>query len=90
MLRLGLSTIQEKTDAIRDMVFLRNLRKLEYRISLFSYYRRFVRGYTTIVKPLVEIKTRGFRDSPSNKGGSRRRYTVQTEFDNLLTEYVYA
>ena len=74
--RLGLSTVKEKTEAIRAMVFPETLMQLEYALGFFGYYRQFVPHYSHIAKPLIQLKTRGFKDEPSKRGYGRKRYAM--------------
>lgn len=50
--RLGLSTVEEKTEAIRALKFLTTLKQLEYGLGFFGYYRKFVSHFATIFRPL--------------------------------------
>jgi len=69
--RLGLSTVQEKTEAICNLIFLVIVKQLEYAEGLFGYYRKFVDHYADVSLPLVQLKTRCLKDAP-RKGGYER------------------
>ena len=71
--RLGVSTMEEKVDAVRKMSFPRNLRELETGLGFFGYYRKFVKDYAAIARPLIKLKTEGFKGSP-NKGKPRQNH----------------
>lgn len=49
--RLGLSTLEDKTKAIRDLKFSRKLRELETGLGFFGYYRRYVVWYVRLALP---------------------------------------
>ena len=65
--------MEAKVDAVRKMAFPRNLRELETGLGFFGYYRKFVKNYTAIARPLIRLKTEGFKRSP-NKGRPRLYY----------------
>ena len=71
--RLGLSTVREKTDAIRQLAYPTDLRQLEIGLGFFGYYRKFVPGYSDIAQPLLRLKTEGFKGGPM-KGRARQNY----------------
>ena len=73
MSRLGLSTRDEKVDAVRRMAFPKTLRELETGLGFFGYYRKFVRNYVATARPLIRLKTEGFKGSP-NKGRPRQNH----------------
>lgn len=62
--RLGLSTTEEKTEAIRNLLMPSNLQDLEHGSGLMGYYRDFVPDYAILADPLNELKTLGFKGSP--------------------------
>ena len=63
--RLGLSTVEEKTEAIQNLDYPRNLRDLETGLGFFGYYRKFVLHYSAIAQSLLDLKMTGFKTSPS-------------------------
>jgi hypothetical protein len=75
--RLGLSTLRDKTEAIRTMSLPKNLRQLETALGFFGYYRKFVPGFAALASPLVKLKTRGFRNGPV-EGNPRKRHATNT------------
>ena len=83
--RLGLSTLEEKTKAIRELQFPRNLRELDHGLGFFGYYRRFVEWYAWIEKPLHRLKTRGFKGAPT-KGSARLRWAIRTRLGDPIDE----
>lgn len=83
--RLGLGTVQEKTDAIRQLLFPENLALLEVAIGLFNYYRKFVEWFAAICLSLTNLKTKGFKDAPI-KGYGREKHAQNTLLRNLATE----
>lgn len=62
--RFGLSTTEEKTEAIRHLEMPKTLQQLEMGMGLMGYYRDFVPDYAIITNPLNELKTIGFKGSP--------------------------
>ena len=69
--RLGLSTMDEKVEKVRTIKFPESLQQLENGLGFFGYYRKFVKNYAGIVRPLQVLKTRGFKGSPPDKKGRR-------------------
>lgn len=64
--RLGLSTTDEKTEAIRNLAMPTSLQDLETGLGLMGYYQEFVPDYAIIARPLNELKTLGFKGSPKS------------------------
>ena len=62
--RLGLSTVREKTDAIREMDYPTTLNQLEIGLGFFGYYRKFVPHFAAIAQPLLDVKKTGFKNAP--------------------------
>jgi hypothetical protein len=61
---LGLSTVQEKVEVVRNLVFPTTLKQLEHALGFFGYYHKFVKDYASVVEPLVKVKKKGFRQAP--------------------------
>lgn len=78
---LGLSTIEEKVEAIRALKFPKTLKDLESSTGFFNYYRKFVPFYSTITRPLNIIKTRGFKGALITRlGRDKRALKLVNEF----------
>ncbi len=58
------SSLEERVEAIRNLMFRTNLRELDVGWSFFGYYRRIVEWYDFIEKILVKFKTKAFKDVP--------------------------
>lgn len=52
----GISTLEEKVQAVKDWPTPTTLRELKSFIGLASYYRRFVRGFSCIATPLFRLQ----------------------------------
>jgi hypothetical protein len=50
--RLGLSTMEEKVEAVQALKFPETLQELEYGLGFFGYYRKFVQHFASISRPL--------------------------------------
>lgn len=85
--RLGISTAQDKVEAIREMKFPTTLSGLEVGIGFFGYYRSYVPHFAAIVDPLHRLKTVGFRNGPL-KGRPRKKHADGTDprANNRLAE----
>ena len=55
--RFGLSTLEQKVEAISKLQFPANLRELEFFLGLTGWYRHFVARYPALVDPLQKLKT---------------------------------
>ena len=77
---LGLSTIKEKTEAIRNLDYPETLRQLDTGLGFFGYYRKFVPHYAAISKPLLDLKTKKFKGRPG-KGKARRSHAEGTRLE---------
>jgi hypothetical protein len=77
VLRLGLSITKEKTAVIRALKYPSDLHELELSIGFFDFYRKFVKSYAHVVRPLKNFKKRLFRRTPI-KGQPRRTYAEKT------------
>ncbi|KAL0160010.1 hypothetical protein M9458_043735, partial [Cirrhinus mrigala] len=72
--RNGVQTDPEKTAALKTWPIPKSLRELRSFLGFAGYYRRFVKGYSNIVKPLHEL-TSGY--PPSQK---RAKVTKRPEY----------
>lgn len=82
--RLGLSTTEEKTEAIRNLAIPGNLQLLEIGLGLMGYYREYVADFAIIADPLNEMKTLGFKDGP-RAGQPRLTWARKFEFPPKVT-----
>jgi hypothetical protein len=73
--RFGLSTLEQKTEAISKLEFPQTLQQLDYFLGLAGWYRQFVARFAALSKPLQELKTKMFHNSPARKGRSRKAFT---------------
>src|SRR5205814_1265745 len=71
---LGLSTTQDKIEAIAKLDFPKNLKDLETYLGLTGWLRQYVPYYAYIAEPLQQRKTLLSRSAPP-KGGPRTRYS---------------
>lgn len=85
---LGLSTHQDKVQAILNLQFPDTLYKLEHYIRLTGWQRHYIPYYAQIIEPLQTRKVALLKDAPVKKG-PRRRFTTKTavgETRNLESE----
>ncbi|KAK7992138.1 hypothetical protein PG988_000932 [Apiospora saccharicola] len=62
--RLGLSTLDEKVEAISKLAMPRNLQELESGLGLMGYYRSFIHNFAILSAPLQDLKSLGFKGAP--------------------------
>lgn len=77
----GVETDPEKTQALKTWPRPNNLKDLRSFLGFSGYYRRFIEGYSKIVRPLNEL-TRGY--PPLRKGEKAKPVTNQTYFNPKL------
>ena len=77
--RLNLNTIEKKTKTINNFKFSRSLKKLEIKLKIFDYYRKFVSWYATIEKSLLDLKIQDFKNNLLKKN-FRIQWTLNTKF----------
>ena len=57
----GVSINPEKTEAITKMVRPHNKKTLKSALGMFSFYRKFIKGYADIARPLTQLLTKEAR-----------------------------
>ena len=68
--RVGIHTSPDKVAAIRDMAAPTNVRLIRTFLGLAGYYRRFIKDYATIARPLSELTK---KDHPFAWGDRQQR-----------------
>ena len=53
--REGIRTDPEKIEKMVNIGPHKNLKELRLRLSLFSFYRQYIKGFLTIIKPMYEL-----------------------------------
>ncbi|RXN03980.1 Retrovirus-related Pol polyprotein from transposon 412 [Labeo rohita] len=76
----GVETDPEKIQALKTWPRPKNLKELRSFLGFSGYYRRFIKGYSSIVRPLNDL-TRGY---PPLRKKSKSKDTDQTYFDPKL------
>ena len=76
VLRLKLNTMKKKIKIIKKMKFFRNLRELKVELNFFDYYCTFVNHYIAIIRSLVKLKIKDFKDS-SIKNRSKKKHAIR-------------
>ena len=79
--RFGLSTLEQKVEAIAKLRFPASLRELEYFLGLTGWYRHFVARYAALIDPLQKLKTRMLKKAPK-KGRERETFSRSTKIVN--------
>lgn len=75
----GVQTDPEKVKALKTCPIPTNLKELQSFLGFAGYYRRFIQGYSTIVKPLNEL-TSGY--PPLRKLNKRQKINPGSEYRN--------
>jgi len=78
--RLGLTTLEKKSTAVKRFAYLKNLAEFESDLEFFNYYRKFIDYYIYIAEPLEELKARLLYKAPV-KGRKRKMY-IKNVFAN--------
>ena len=76
---LGLSTAEEKLEAISKLQFPLTLSALETYLGLTGYLRNYIPPYAQVCQPLQDRKTSLLKKSPLAKGNPRRAYARRTQ-----------
>ena len=81
----GISTDPEKIQAVRDWVQPKTVRDLRSFLAFVSYYRRFVKGFSQIAKPLHQLVTECGQGKGKSKSTLAGHWTprCQDAFDQL-------
>ncbi len=95
----GVETDPEKIEAIKTWPCPKNLKELRSFLGFSGYYRRFIKDYAQIVKPLNELtfgypplrkskkpRNEGQCHNPKEQFGSRWTSSCQTAFETLITK----
>ena len=80
--KLSLNIIEEKIHVIRQMNFFINFKKLKIKLNFLNYYKFFVNHFVNIVKSLVQLKTRNFKNA-SIKNRFKKKHSNKTRFDSI-------
>lgn len=75
----GVETDPEKVAALNTWPIPANLKELQSFLGFAGYYRRFIQGYSTIVKPLNEL-TSGY--PPLRKLNKKQKINPSPEYRN--------
>uniref|UniRef100_A0A8C8DED1 Gypsy retrotransposon integrase-like protein 1 n=1 Tax=Oryzias sinensis TaxID=183150 RepID=A0A8C8DED1_9TELE len=84
----GVETDPEKVEALKTWPIPKNLKELRSFLGFAGYYRRFIRDYSKIVKPLNDL-TVGYpplRKSCSHKGNKEQYFHVKEPFGARWTQ----
>ena len=86
---LGLSTSEEKLQAIAKLSFPQSLSALETYIGITGWLRNYIPNYAAISKPLVQRKT-ALLDKAPNAGQERQEFARKTLFEKPTHEETVA
>src|SRR5947209_6059379 len=85
--RLGLTTTEAKSQAIRDLALPSTLQQLEYFIGLTNWNRHLLPLYARRIRPMQDVKTALLARGPTG-GRARKCYSAKTRiadhFDTTL------
>lgn len=79
--RFGLSTLEERNAAMRNLSFPKTLGELETLLGMFGYYRHFIAQYSQLIDPLQKLKTRLLKGSPRN-GKERKAFASKLRLNS--------
>lgn len=79
----GMSTLQEKTQAIADLHFPTTLHQLESYLGMTSALRHYIKDYAHLAAPLEDRKTTLLKGAPV-KGKPRRQFASNTRVTEIL------
>ena len=74
----GVSTGQDKIDAIKTLEFPDTLKALERYLGLTGWLRKYIANYAIISEPLQRQKTLALKKAPSNAGNLRNHFCKTT------------
>ena len=75
---LGLTTLEQKLEAIQLLSYPETFGALEYYLGLTGYLRSYIHFYAQLAAPLQSVKTALLRDAPLG-GQQRRAYASKTK-----------
>jgi hypothetical protein len=78
--RLGLSKLNDRTDAIQQLAFPKTLHQLESFIGSANYNRNHIPYYAALIAPLEELKRALLCDAPK-KGRHRKHFAAKYSLD---------
>lgn len=81
---LGLSTDDEKREAILKLEYPETLRDLEHYLGLTVWFPGYINKYAQRAEPLQARKTKLLKNAPAGKG--RKSYTGRTRVEDPTTE----
>lgn len=70
---LGIATDPEKVSAVKNWKLPTDLRSLRSFLGFCGYYRRFIKNYSAIVRPLTEL-TKGYPPKNRHKAAQEKKY----------------
>ena len=70
---VGIHTFPNKIDAIQNWPFLNNVREVRCFLGFVCYYRRFIKGFASIVRPLNDLLVGQVTNQKARKKNSLKR-----------------
>lgn len=87
--KFGLSTLEDKRQAMASIQYPRTLGDLETAIGMFGYYRRFIPKYSQLISPLQKLKTALLKAAPKS-GRERKEYSSKKRLPDATPAQLYA